>query len=479
MHLSDLHFGANHICNPEDQTGSSDGIPPLSELIINDLSAGSDFCMERLSMNGRVITPLLLSVTGDFAQKADKAEFDSAFSFLNEMQSKPILGNQVKLGDIYMVPGNHDVVFDKKDADSRFQPYVSFYNRTFDGHRPIISAHRALDLTQIHAWEKDGSKCLIAEINCCLYVEKDTVDSSRGQVAMDAIAKLRKLLENEMEKRDFHDRIKIALLHHHIVLLPSLIEPGRGVDSILNGRQLLELLNEYGFHLILHGHKHSPQLFVYDPVSLWTENEMRIPQVVISGGSCGSDELPTGSINSCNTYGVIDIKWHPKAEQARIRLTTRGLQRKGPTGPLTPDRWKWRTINTSERIIVPSHSTPLPGPSEETKWETDDRPALYQKLRGQMPVVEVMPSLIRGQAYEAKVWIEIHKEKPPYEEELIKVDWFAGTYFSVQTATLDSNEKFCVVFQYWGPMMIQAKLHFRDGHKADAFVYARMPKKEY
>ncbi len=102
-----------------------------------------------------------------------------------------------------MVPGNHDVVFDKQSSDERFQPYCSFYNKFFQGTRPPQLAHDPLGLTQIHLVEKTGNKILIAEINCSIYVEKDTIDKSRGQVDNNAIGKLRKELTNFQEKSLF------------------------------------------------------------------------------------------------------------------------------------------------------------------------------------------------------------------------------------------------------------------------------------
>jgi hypothetical protein len=33
LHISDLHFGKNHICTPEDTTGAARGIPLLKELL--------------------------------------------------------------------------------------------------------------------------------------------------------------------------------------------------------------------------------------------------------------------------------------------------------------------------------------------------------------------------------------------------------------------------------------------------------------
>jgi predicted phosphodiesterase len=478
IHFSDLHFGSHHICNPEDNTASSDGIPKLSKLVIDDLA--SDFGATFTDQTSSVVKsepPVIIVATGDFTQQADHKEFEEALDFLNKVSNSTVLNQKLEKSDVFFIPGNHDVVFTKPTPDERFQPYANFYNKFFAGIRPPFLPHEPLTITQLHTFEKANNKILVAEINCCTYVQNDTIDKSRGQVAMNAIAKLRGHLAEFKTNVGYDNYIKIALIHHHVVLIPSFIEPGRGIDSVVNARHLLELLSEFDFHLILHGHKHYPHIFSYDPLPLWDVNETKIPQLVIAAGSCGSSELPDAT-NSCNTYGVIQIKWHPAARQARVKVITRGLKRRGLKGQLTPDLWKWETVNVSEKVVAPHKSFPTVKKATVASWKADERVPYYQRMRGQMPVVEVMPSLIPQQAYEARVWIVPHGKKLNSKEELIKVEWSAGDMFRVQTATIETNQNYCVSFHYWGPMLIQAKLTFKDGHHAIGFVYARMPKSE-
>lgn len=479
IHFSDLHFGHNHICNPEDATASKDGFPTLGELISKDLESnfGEQFKKNITSSEEQKATTLV-AVTGDFTQKASHTEFEQAIEFLDKISNTKILNQKIDKSDIFIIPGNHDVLFDKKTPDERFQPYCNFYNKFFNGIRAPLLPHDALSISQIHKINKDGNKAIIAEINCCMYVQNDTVDKSRGQVAMDTIAKLRKELTNLEKQDDFNDYIKVAIIHHHIVLLPSFIEPKRGVDSVVNSRHLLELLSNFEFHAVLHGHKHYPHIFSYDPLPLWAENENKIPQLVIAGGSCGSNALPTGSTNSCNTYGVVTIKWHPGAKQGRIKVITRGLKNKGEKGQLTPDLWKWDTVNVSDKNIVSFNSLPSNKRTELKNWDKDDRLSYYKKLRFQLPVVEVMPSLIHGQAYEARAWIVTHKNPLPEEKKLIRVEWSAGELFSKQITEINTNNNFCISYQYWGPMLIEAKMTFKDGYIAHGYIYARMPKEE-
>jgi 3',5'-cyclic AMP phosphodiesterase CpdA len=476
IHLSDIHFGEYHICNPP-KTGSDAGLPTLSTLIANDLQRDFTLANPDYPTTARESDcPLIMAISGDFTQRALHNEFLGAFKFITDTLSQKLLNRTIERKNLFMVPGNHDVQFAETYAESRFQPYCSFYDKVYEHVRPNQAPHRPLDLTQIHMRNEQGNKFMIAEINCCMYVEKDTVDSSRGQVDFQALEKLTNELKKlKQEHEDFDEYIKIAMIHHHVVLLPSFIEDGRGVDSIMNAGYLLELLSEFNFHLILHGHKHYPQIFNYEPIPLWSESRNAIPQVIIAGGSCGSSELNNNHEKACNTYSVITIKWHPGAKQARIKVITRGLKRKS----LPPYQWSWSTVNISDKVIAPYRTIPNTGMVEKGGIVDDSfRRQEYARRRLYMPVIEVMPSLIPGQAYEVRGWITEHKPELPRPPQLAIVEWSAGEKFPTIVCHFADNPNFSFAYHYWSSMLIQAKLIFADGEEVLTYLYARMPKDE-
>lgn len=295
------------------------------------------------------------------------------------------------------------MVFEKPNPEHRFAPYCQFYNKLFKQiqpkHRTYARPEDSHQLSQVHAFPE--SKLLVAEINSSYYVEKETIDESRGQVDPKAISELRRQLA--AYATDLHQWIKIALLHHHPVLLPSFIEPGKGVDSVLNAKSLLRLLRDNGFQLVLHGHKHYPQVFSYDPDSAWVSAEEAIPQLIVAGGSCGSLTLPEGT-QKCNTYNLITLKWNPEALQARIQVITRGLIRTGPAADLDPDQWSWRTLRVFDRLLSPYETIPLSRSARRVAFPAEgdelekERNGQYQALRWNMPVVEVFPSLTNARS---------------------------------------------------------------------------------
>jgi hypothetical protein len=327
-----------------------------------------------------------------------------------------------------------------------------------------------------------GTPLVVAEINCCVYIQQGSADEKRGQVAVGELGSLRNQLD-ALNPNDLKDSIKIALVHHHPILIPVFAEPGRGYDSIINSEIMLQLLRDYGFHLLLHGHKHYPQVLTYDAECGWRAPE-RNPLTIIAGGSAGSTELPQAERNPLNTYNVIDMKWNPAAREGRIRVRTRGLRTYDKRGVgRFPEDWRWEDVHVLDRIFPMKHEYQLPGEYSARKFDAGSDPAsekarvgIYAKLRGNMPVVEVIPSFELGQAYEAKVRIEPHKSEHMKREVPKEVIWSAGHKFEMCSCLAAKNPTFSATFGYHGPMLIQARIRFKDKSIADGYVYAHLPK---
>ena len=479
IHLSDIHFGSNHICQPVGGS-SGNGIADLASLIISDIQECefvNDLQIKR--DNTEPETPLLLALSGDFTQQAQAIEFEQAQKFIGKFLNGKMLGSKIPISNVFSVPGNHDVLWNEKDPKNRFERYSGFFNEVYDGAREAITPHKISELNRVIYLEKE--RIVFVELNSCLFVEKDTVDASRGQIDFQAIASIRAQLEI-IPDEELADCVKIAMIHHHPILLPTFFEVDKSYDAVVNARSLLAMLNQYQFHMLLHGHKHYPQVFTYDPQIAWDEKESNFPQLVVAGGSCGSNELPKGT-KSSNTYNLIQIKWHPKAQMARIKVITRGLVTVGPAGGLDPDQWQWRTDCIVDRVLATNTHLPktqectqLPAPKDSDASQ-QARSEVYSKQNGYMATCEVMPSLVPGQVYEARAWIVIHGNKPqPTGKKLEKVIWSAGKMFEKNESIVSPS--FCVSFHYWGATLLQAQLFFEDGTSGFAYVYARVPKKE-
>lgn len=478
LHLSDLHFGPKHICKPDDSSASARGIQSLADLVIQD-AKHQDW--DQLPWSREINAPLLIVATGDLTTSAAPGEFDQAAEFLKRLASERVFGRQAELQGLYVVPGNHDVSYTSANPSHRFIPYCNFINELFApvqeaGRRRIARPSAYDDLNSVHV--VDSCRTVVLELNSCALVEKGTPDESRGQIDPAAIARLREDIRAVEER--VRGWIKIALVHHHPVLLPNFAEPGRGYDSIINGGALLRLLRGFGVQLILHGHKHFPQVFSYDPEPAWSD--LAEPsQIIIAGGSAGSDGLPDGT-RRCNTYNLLTFAWNGKAGMGRLGMVTRGLIRTGTDGPIDHSLWHFETLKTYERTLVAVNpATPnathiartyLSPPAPNSRLEKS-RQARYRSLRWNAPVAAVVPSISPGQNWDATVWLEQHKD---LAEIPVRVTWSAGGKFKRIEVDQAGAPMFIARFSYWGPVLVQAQLEFADGRQAVGYVYAHSPR---
>ncbi|MCL2291421.1 MAG: metallophosphoesterase [Bacteroidetes bacterium] len=339
FHFSDLHFGTG---NRFQRDGSNTA---------NNMATLLKDCMDAYIFDQE---PIIVAVTGDLIVAKDKEKkdnerrkhknnFNSAFTFLQNICPKTVDGN-IDPSKIFIVPGNHDV--SRENSCDRFDDYNKFYEQIHNKYPSLVELRKY-----------ENPKIIIAEINSCSFVEEDP-EGLRGRVEDEALSKLERelgILKSSSEF-DFDDYVKIALLHHQIVLLPSFIKKRRGTtthdeivnDTIVNDADLIKILNNNNFHLILHGHKHHPCQYVYDPNSYWGKNSMKTPMLIIAGGSCGSKELPEYDERPCNTFNILQMHWKVK-EQITIKLTIKGLLVHDNDGvKLLYNKWNWKTINYRE-----------------------------------------------------------------------------------------------------------------------------------
>ena len=319
---------------------------------------------------------------------------------------------------------------------------------------------------------------IIVTLNSSIHVQKDKPDQDRGHLDIKQLTKLDDALKSVSPDR-LHKAIKIALIHHHPVLIPALAEPGRGYDAVHNSGKLLTILRRFGFHVILHGHKHDPYVFTEDSRSAFRKTNQN-PILVAAGGSVGSNELPA---NRQNCYNRISIKWHPAAGQARILIETMGLSVFDEDGnEALPDHWTWNILRREDLHFLKGQCIPTVFASvtatpcdDQSLAANDRRHTEYARLRGNMLCVDVRPSLKPDQGYEAIVWTTPHPSQEKVERPA-KVEWSAGSKFhAFVTVTHEQDARFCGRFDYWGPMLIQASMLFADGTTERAFIYARIP----
>jgi 3',5'-cyclic AMP phosphodiesterase CpdA len=490
IHLTDIHFGPKHSFKPplppDGHPAVARGWPTLLDSLTKDWMTGtfadrgtpptpSGFPPASLRPDGTVDpnTRVVVAITGDITETAVDTEFVDASAFVDGCAQNMIFGWKMSADDVFVVPGNHDLQWDQKTTQGRWLQFAHFYGalRT----RPI-AANRPQELTRLIDQSANG--LIVAEINSSADIQKSI--ENRGQVDMGALASLRDGLEG-IDATLRHRAIKVALVHHHPVHLPGLAEASEGYSALVNSNPLLELLRDFGFHLVLHGHKHTPFMFWYDPACAWIANPA-YPLMIAAGGTAGSTEIQSVP-GATNTYNVITLRWDPLLDRVRIHVETRGLVRTdGGNKPLLPDKWRWRTLRVNDRhfelpraVVNYGVGTPRQASATEIAALEPLRQKAIQDTRRNFPVVDILPSLDPEQGNEARVRIEAQVGAKGYEPPT-RVDWWAGTAFKdIITVTREQDPTFGARFTYWGPMLIQGQLYWADGTSSIAHIFAPLP----
>jgi 3',5'-cyclic AMP phosphodiesterase CpdA len=487
IHLSDIHFGKSHrfrpALTPDGATPAPGGYRTLVESLVKDLrdplnEPPRPFLGEPGQGYGRdwdiPPMPKLLCLSGDFTMQGTKAEFAQAAELVNQLRVEL----QLSHAQVFACPGNHDLDWEAKEVGLRWGEYAAFLNKIYP---EKFDAENAAHFGGVSQCEDTG--VLVLSLNSEMAVHHQEKDETRGDLSPDQLLWAKGQLDAIPEKKR-RTYIKIAMVHHHPILLPTLSEPGRGYDAISNAQHLLTLLHKYGFHVVLHGHKHYPHTF-HESVRNAFERTDEHALVVVAGGSCGSSELPDKA-GATQTYNRIRIHWNPGQGSSRVQVVTRGLVRHDNDGAdLLPPEWYWRRLATDDRASLLGRKTRIVSPSAmrysapEPKGDPSHarRDHEYERTRGNFAAAEVRPSLLPGQTNEVQLRIVQHQHPQfPSEpkNEPVRVTWSAGYKFPKVCITRDEDPEFCAVFAYYGGALMRAELQFADQYVCDLFIYAPM-----
>lgn len=501
IHLSDLHFGEKFVGN---ETPAREGVFDLCQSILNDLpglnvsipvsNAAGHWEMQKMDYER------IVCITGDFVETGDFKEFKQAQHFVEQFRQGLGRAFPEKMESIFVVPGNHDLSYDEETPEQRWVWWAKFYNTL---HGTNVLPENPYDIVKLH--QHPRLPLAVLTIHSEAYVAKGDPYLQCGIIDGPQMEKLQTELETAAEQDKFRQAIKIALVHHHPILIPSLVEPGRGVqqkkdaggkqkesmdpgyDAIIGAPRLLSLLHDHGFHLLLHGHKHYPHTFTEDVVNAF-KRENDHAMLVIAGGTAGSTEL-TREGEPAQCYNRILIHWNPRRRTVRAEVHTRRLVTKHPKtrDTLPRKRWHWETARIVDRDLSPATAGPRPAahhwkpqaPPARTENSSKMRSNEYTRLKQNFPMVEVLPGLVPNQGYEIKFWIMRHDsaDRPYLKEEyaLQKVTWSAGPKFPSLTITREEDQNFCGIFHAYGSTLLVAELDFVKGDPQLTSIYIGLP----
>ncbi len=240
-----------------------------------------EILIEQLKSDGDELTIDNLIVLGDYTNKIDIEGLEYGWKAVQKIakisNTKTIIANV----------GNHDIDsraihtsdpfhFIKKLNDNQF-PFNDFVMNTefWDAGFSII----------------EDSDLRLVVVNT-VFNHRNEQEAEHGLIAESSINKLREALKHQID-----NKIKIAICHHNPIEHSRYASGNK--DSMYNGDEFIELLDQNNFDLILHGHKHDPRVR-YSPGS--SESPL-----LFSVGSFSAFKtlLLQGAYN---TFHIIDIE---------------------------------------------------------------------------------------------------------------------------------------------------------------------------
>jgi 3',5'-cyclic AMP phosphodiesterase CpdA/tetratricopeptide (TPR) repeat protein len=344
VHLSDVHFGSYLKDGAERRAHrffAGEDSRTLDDELVPELRA-------QAAERGVDPSAIDLVVSGDLTYRARPDEFEQAAGFLGRLCD----GLDLPRDKVVLVPGNHDVSWPAAttDVSRRFDDYLSFLESfygedLFRERHPLITWDLKVgssrpEPSEILGFSTDGHVAFAA-LSSCVY---ETDQDHYGFVGRKQLDRLTELVQARAS--DVHT--KIAVLHHHLHPFPEAIalpgnEPWADASTTRDAGLVERRLEKLGFDLVLHGHKHKPQVR-QTYVSPRTPNPaiQTARPLVVSG--CGS----TGVVkekrehNEPTHYALIDIAAGPAGLGAdRIRVEWRELAEGADAEWFTSQRWRF------------------------------------------------------------------------------------------------------------------------------------------
>jgi 3',5'-cyclic AMP phosphodiesterase CpdA len=240
-----------------------------------------------------------LCVTGDISDRADPIEFILADKILKQLAD----ALNLSLDSIFFVPGNHDVHWPvmKLDpasfwANYRYEPLLQkdllFRQRLTAAHDGAFheSPHYAI-------WKTSG--CLIVGINSAAFDDPKPADGKHhGLINQDTLEKLENALVNIPYEPN---QLRVCLLHHHPINYSDFQPEYADFSAATNAGNLFNLLSAHNFDLMMHGHKHVPQL------NHWPAANNGHPMTILGAGSLSAQISTEWCGLAQNQFHVIEV----------------------------------------------------------------------------------------------------------------------------------------------------------------------------
>ncbi|WP_084187815.1 metallophosphoesterase [Mycobacterium paraffinicum] len=305
FHLSDVHFGSKlgKDSKPIDMHRfvDSENSRRLSLEMIDEISRA----IRRTNCSpGDVV----LVISGDLTYTATENEFHLVNAFLSEICEKVGVGRD----QVLLVPGNHDVNWAaaKQNLAHRFDDYLVFAHRfygeqLFRERFPLIKWNFQINeerpkANQIVLFARHGDVTFVG-LNSCVFEDDQNHYGFVGKAQLDNIARLLRGSTG----------VHFAIMHHHLLPYPESLAARTAGDVFLDMSTVRDAglvekrLEKLGFSLVMHGHKHKPQLRESLVLDRFDESDAPRPLIISGCGSTGVSEEELEHSQS-NHYAIIE-----------------------------------------------------------------------------------------------------------------------------------------------------------------------------
>lgn len=237
-----------------------------------------------------------LIIPGDITHQSNLIEYDYGSKFISRLLREIGLEKE----KVIYVPGNHDVDWSVLKGDTIYPEEIEYrtkhkYNTLKDENHIFskISTPELINEPFVKRWDFDD----IAFVGYNSSWHDDSFNEKHyGLIEQSQLTALADKIKGIDEKK-----IKIFVVHHHLHQFENPHPSWIDISIMQNAHPLLQLLLEYDFDFIIHGHKHVP-FFLNTTIS--GSNHINI----LCAGSY-SCEIPTeiaGNIG--NLYHIVDFK---------------------------------------------------------------------------------------------------------------------------------------------------------------------------
>ncbi len=220
----------------------------------------------------------ILLCPGDITNLADTQGLITGWSYLEKIRVK--IGAKKLIATV----GNHDVASRNDDIGN-----VNLDLQLLDANYPIPS-----DLVRGDFWTNgysfvDFENILVLNINSC-HFHNNSKTAKKSKIDISQLDSIRK----ELQKKDLTGfDYKIVLIHHHPI--PHSNMDYEDLDMLDKGDELIALLNQYKFQILIHGHKHDARLTIYQSLPIFCAGSL-------------SSLMNVKDLKSDNTFHIINLE---------------------------------------------------------------------------------------------------------------------------------------------------------------------------